>query len=67
MIDLHVFVHSLVEKRKKNQRTTLLMCWCHSNIHPRNVEEEEEEEEEKECKKRTKETSLFLVKEDDGQ
>jgi hypothetical protein len=47
MIDLHVFVHSLFEKRerKKNQRTTILMCWCQSNIHPRNEEQEE-------CKKK---------------
>jgi hypothetical protein len=59
MIDLHVFVHSLFEKRerKKNQRTTILMCWCQSNIHPRNEEQEE-------CKKRKneerKERSLFF-------
>jgi hypothetical protein len=29
MIDLHVFVHSLQQKRKKNQRTPLIMCWYH--------------------------------------
>jgi hypothetical protein len=43
------------------------MCWCQSNIHLRN----EEQEGKKECKKKKneerKERSLFLVKESNGQ